>query len=131
MSAVPSPRAGRVFAGSAPGARRWPRVAVPAFCGLLAVLSATLPAHASDSTLPDLGDAAGETLTRAEEERLGDAFLRQVRQRIRLVDDPEVVDYIDSLGQRIASADPERRYRFLVVDASSVNAFAGPGGSSR
>ena len=128
MSAVPSPRAGRVFAGSAPGARRWRRIAVPAAWGLLAVLSATLPAHASDPTLPDLGDAAGETLTRAEEERLGDAFLRQVRQRVRLVDDPEVVDYIDSLGQRIANADPERRYRFLVVDASSVNAFAGPGG---
>lgn len=128
MSAVPSLRAGRVFAGSAPGAGSWRRIAVPAIWGLLAVLSAALPAHASGSTLPDLGDAAGETLTRAEEDRLGDAFLHQVRQRVRLVDDPEVFDYIDSLGQRIASADPERRYRFLVVDASSVNAFAGPGG---
>ena len=128
MSAVPSSRAGRDFAGSPPGARRWRRIAVPAIRGLLAVLFAALPAHASDSTLPDLGDAAGETLTRAEEERLGDAFLRQVRQRLRLVDDPEVVDYIEALGQRIASADRERRYRFIVVDAPTVNAFAGPGG---
>ena len=124
MSPAPSSRAGRVSAGSRPGARRRRGIAALVAWGLLAVL----PAAAADNALPDLGDAAGETLTRAEEERLGDAFLRQVRQRARLVDDPEVVDYIDSLGQRIASADPERRYRFLVVDAPSVNAFAGPGG---
>ena len=124
MSPAPSSRAGRVSAGSRPGARRRRGIAALVAWGLLAVL----PAAAADNALPDLGDAAGETLTRAEEDRLGDAFLRQVRQRARLVDDPEVVDYVDSLGQRIASADPERRYRFLVVDAPSVNAFAGPGG---
>ena len=105
MSPTPPSRAGRVFADSRPDARWRRRVAVLVILGLLAVL----PAAAADTALPDLGDAAGETLTRAEEERLGDAFLRQVRQRARLVDDPEVVDYIDSLGQRIASADPGRR----------------------
>ena len=124
MSPTPSSRAGRVFADSRPDARRWRRIAALIVWGLLAAL----PTAAADTALPDLGDAAGETLTRADEERLGDAFLRQVRQRVRLVDDPEVADYIDSLGQRIASADPARRYRFLVVDAASVNAFAGPGG---
>ena len=124
MSPTPSSRAGRVFADFRPDARSRHRIAILVIWGLLAVL----PAAAADTALPDLGDAAGETLTRAEEERLGDAFLRQVRQRARLVDDPEVVDYIDSLGQRIATADPERRYRFLVVDAPTVNAFAGPGG---
>lgn len=82
----------------------------------------------AENRLPDLGDAAGETLAPAEEEKLGEAFLRQIRRRLSLVDDPEVVDYIESLGQRIASADPERHYRFLVVDAPTVNAFAGPGG---
>ena len=124
MSPVPSPRAGRDFADSGPRARGWRRIAAAAIWGLLSIATAT----AADTALPDLGDAAGETLTRADEERLGEAFLRQVRHRLPLVDDPEVVDYIDSLGQRIASADPARRYRFLVVDAPSVNAFAGPGG---
>ena len=93
----------------------------------VAGMLAAMPASAADNRLPDLGDAS-ETFSRAEEDRLGDAFLRQVRARLRLVDDPEVVDYIDGLGQRIASADPERRYRFLVVDSPAVNAFAGPGG---
>ncbi len=94
----------------------------------VAVILTATPASAAGNRLPDLGDAAGETLARTEEERLGEAFLRQIRGRLRLVDDPEIADYIDALGQRIASADPERRYRFLVVDAPSVNAFAGPGG---
>ena len=112
------PVPGRISPG-----RRLGAVAL-AIAGMLALL----PATAADRQLPDLGDAAGETLARTEEERLGEAFLRQIRGQLRLVDDPEVVDYIDALGQRIARADPERRYRFLVVDAPSVNAFAGPGG---
>lgn len=99
-----------------------------ALAGTLAGMPAAIPAAAADSRLPDLGGGSGETLGRAEEERLGEAFLRQIRGHLRLVDDPEAVDYIDALGQRIASADPERRYRFLLVDSPSVNAFAGPGG---
>ena len=89
---------------------------------------AAAPRAMAENRLPDLGDAAGEALDRSAEDRLGQAFLRQIRRRLSLVDDPEVSDYIDGLGQRIARADPERRYRFLVVDAPTVNAFAGPGG---
>ena len=128
MSSAPSSRAWHIFAGSGPRTtqRRRMRIAIPAIAGLVFILSVS--AAAPDTALPDLGDAAGETLTRAEEERLGEVFLLHVRQRLRLVDDPEVADYIDSLGQRIADADPQRRYRFLVVDSPSVNAFAGPGG---
>lgn len=124
MSFVSSSRAAPAATDSEPASRKWGRFAIPVIAGLLAIG----PATAADSSLPDLGDAAGETLARAEEDRLGEAFLRQLRQRLRLIEDPEVADYIDSLGQRIASADPERRYRFLVVDSPSVNAFAGPGG---
>ena len=125
MSFVSSPlRDRRAPAPFGAASTRWLFAAVLSF----AAMYAAMPATAADNRLPDLGDAAGDALTRAEEERLGEAFLRQIRRRLRLVDDPEVVDYINALGQRIASADPGRRYRFLVVDAASVNAFAGPGG---
>ena len=112
---------------AAAGARRVASfLTLAALAGVLAVAA---PAAArAESRLPDLGDAAGEALSRAEEERLGEAFLRQIRARLRLVDDPEIVDYVDSLGQRIAGADPKRNYRFLVVDSPAANAFAGPGG---
>ena len=102
----------------------WRLATALAVVGTLAVT----PVAVADNRLPDLGDAAGETLTRAAEERLAEEFLRQIRGQLRLVDDPEVVDYVDRLGQRIAKADSERSYRFLVVDTPSVNAFAGPGG---
>ena len=96
---------------------------------LAGALAAVAPAAArAETRLPDLGDAAGETLSRAEEQRLGEAFLRQVRTHLRLVDDPEIADYVDSLGQRIASADSKRSYRFLTIDTPAANAFAGPGG---
>lgn len=124
MSFAPLSLERRIPSASAASGPAWRLAAALAVVGTLAIA----PTTAADTRLPDLGDAAGETLTRAEEERLGEAFLRQIRRRLRLVDDPEVVDYVDALGQRIAAADPERRYRFLVVDAPSVNAFAGPGG---
>ena len=119
MSSVRPPHALR-----APRSVRWRLAGGLALAGAIAAA----PCAAAENRLPDLGDAAGETLDRAEEEKLGQAFLRQIRRRLSLVDDPEVNDYIDALGQRIARADPERRYRFLVVDAPTVNAFAGPGG---
>ena len=119
MSSVRPPHVHR-----APSSARWRLAGVLALAGTIAAA----PCAAAKNRLPDLGDAAGETLDRAEEEKLGQAFLRQIRRRLDLVDDPEVNDYIDALGQRIARADPERRYRFLVVDAPTVNAFAGPGG---
>ena len=124
MSSVPVPCTWRGFRPNGPIVRAWHLAAVLSLAGALAAA----PPAAADSRLPDLGDAAGDTLARAEEERLGEAFLRQIRRSLRLVDDLEVVDYVDSLGKRIASADPERTYRFFVVDAPGVNAFAGPGG---
>ena len=119
-----SPAPGSTTAG--PAARRL-RIAVPILLAGAVGIASSAPAEAQ-TRLPDLGDAAGEALSRAEEDRLGDAFLRQIRGQLRLVDDPEVVDYVNALGRRISRADPKRRYRFLVVDTPAANAFAGPGG---
>ena len=94
---------------------------------LAGLLGGIYPAAARNQ-LPDLGDAAAEVFGRAEEKRLGEAFLRRIRRNLRLIDDPEITDYVDSLGQRIARLDPDRDYRFLVVDNPTVNAFAGPNG---
>ena len=130
MSSTPTggtPPADHAAAAAGPAAFRARRIA--ALLTLAGALAAVAPAATrAETRLPDLGDAAGETLSRAEEERLGEAFLRQVRTHLRLVDDPEIADYVDSLGQRIASADSKRSYRFLVIDAPTANAFAGPGG---
>ena len=56
--------------------------------------------------------------------------MRNVRQQANLIDDQDITHYLENLGQRLAagSTDPERQYRFFMIDDASINAFAGPGG---
>ena len=84
----------------------------------------------AQSDLPDFGDSSAATLSPADERRLGEMFLREVRSRLVLVDDPEIEAYVDSLGQRLASGSdsPPQSFRFFVVAQDEINAFAGPGG---
>ena len=80
--------------------------------------------------LPDFGDSAEATLSPADERALGEAFMREIRVRLTLVDDPLVEQYIQSLGYRLVAASDRRdlRFTFFVVEADSLNAFAAPGG---
>ena len=52
----------------------------------------------AQSELPDFGDGSSATLSPADERRLGEAFAREVRARLALVDDPGVEEYVDSVG---------------------------------
>jgi predicted Zn-dependent protease len=65
-----------------------------------------------------------------EERQLGLRFDLAARQQLPLINDPEVVGYVDAIGQRIvAGLDGSFfDYQFLVVRDPNVNAFAVPGG---
>jgi predicted Zn-dependent protease len=65
-----------------------------------------------------------------EERELGKRFDLAARQQLPLFDDPEIVGYVDTIGQRIVSGLKDRTftYQFSVVQEGSVNAFAVPGG---
>ena len=80
--------------------------------------------------LPELGDAAEATLSPADERALGEAFMREIRARLTLVDDPLVERYVQSLGYRLVASSDRRdlAFTFFVVDDESLNAFAAPGG---
>ena len=80
--------------------------------------------------LPDFGDAAEATLSPADEQALGEAFMREIRARLTLVDDPLVVEYVQSLGYRLVASSDRRdlAFTFFVVADDSLNAFAAPGG---
>ena len=80
--------------------------------------------------LPDFGDSAGSVVSPEYERRLGQLFLRQIRQFTRVVTDAEVESYIQSLGYQIASHsdNPSQPFTFFVIDDPRINAFAGPGG---
>jgi len=80
--------------------------------------------------LPDFGDASEAELSPAEERALGEAFMRAIRARLAVVDDPLVEQYVQSLGYRlVASTDRlDLGFTFFVVEDESLNAFAAPGG---
>ncbi len=91
-----------------------------------------LPAHAEENAieLPDIGDSTGTLMTPQQEAELGEAFYRNLHSQLQISQDPEVLDYIQSIGQKLAgeSDNPGQPFHFFVVAEPSINAFAGPGG---
>jgi len=81
-------------------------------------------------SLPDFGDSAGSVISPSYERRLGQMFLKQVRQFSRIIDDPEVESYIQTLGYNLSSHsdNTEQPFTFFMIDNPVINAFAGPGG---
>lgn len=80
--------------------------------------------------LPELGDASARAITPADERRLGESIMREIRRDPSYLDDPEVADYANSLGNRlIAHSDAARQeFEFFVIRDPQINAFALPGG---
>ncbi|MEX0951921.1 MAG: M48 family metalloprotease [Gammaproteobacteria bacterium] len=98
----------------------------------LSLLLSPAPVHADvrQQDLPDLGDSSGSVISPEMERRIGQLFLRNVREHANIVTDPEVQSYIHSLGYRLAanSDNNAQNYTFFMVDDPMVNAFAAPGG---
>lgn len=111
----------------------------------VALLSASLlggllpPAAQAQVNLPALGDTASEDFNLGTERHLGDAIMRDIRRDPEYLDDPILLEYLQSLWQPLLAAarlrgdlgeDLNQRFAyqpFLVRDRS-VNAFALPGG---
>ncbi len=66
----------------------------------------------------------------SDEKELGKQFELEARAQLPLIDDVEVGNYVNRLGQRIAAAlnDSTFQYHFYVVRDPRINAFAVPGG---
>ena len=86
--------------------------------------------HADNIALPEFGDPSGNLLSPTAERRLGQAFMRSVRATQKVVSDPLINAYFESLGHRLAanSNSQDRTFHFFLIDSPEVNAFAGPGG---
>lgn len=86
--------------------------------------------NAQASTLPEIGLSADQIFSPAEEQELGQQFLRQLRQRVKILDDPEIENYFNSIGYRLVSnsENPAQPFTFFVIKSQDINAFAAPGG---
>ena len=80
--------------------------------------------------MPDLGDAAQADFSPAQERKLGEAVIHQLRAAGAYMNDPEVNDYLNELGHRLiaSSKDIKQDFEFFAVPDSTINAFALPGG---
>jgi predicted Zn-dependent protease len=80
--------------------------------------------------LPDIGNPASTSITTSDEYRLGAQIVRQLRDQKAIMEDPEVAEYLQSLGQRLAAQAPENHqtFTFFPVNEGTINAFALPGG---
>lgn len=80
--------------------------------------------------LPNLGTVAESALPQAEENRIGRDILRSLRDEGDVIDDTEVVSYLNDLGGTLAAnaLAPQLQFHFFAVNDRSINAFALPGG---
>lgn len=80
--------------------------------------------------LPDLGEAARVSFSSAQETKLGREIMRQIRADKDYLDDAELADYLNALGERLVAAgdEPGRHFEFFAVRDATFNAFALPGG---
>lgn len=64
------------------------------------------------------------------EKEVGAANAKQVEKEMGLFDDPALLKYVQSIGERLAQYSPyqEVSYQFQIVDSEDPNAFALPGG---
>lgn len=80
--------------------------------------------------LPELGDYSQTVMSAQDEQRIAAQILREVAVSDEVLQDVEIVDYLQKLGNRLAAAsdDKQQVFNFFVVKDPSINAFAMPGG---
>jgi predicted Zn-dependent protease len=81
-------------------------------------------------SLPDLGDVSAATISESQERTIGNKIMREVRMDPAYIDDPEIADYISSVGSRLLGAleVPRNDIDFFGVQDDTINAFALVGG---
>lgn len=92
-------------------------------------LDTSLPDDLHDE-LPELGDVSQTVLSAQDEQNIAEQILAEVAVSNEVLKDVEIVDYLQSLGNRLAAAsdDKQQPFYFFVVQDKSINAFAMPGG---
>jgi len=100
----------------------------------LALPSPVLAAGGEDiqEQLPEMGTAAQAALSLEDEYNIGRMVMRNLRASGMVIEDPEISEYLQSLGLRLSSlahdGNNNRQFNFFMVPSREINAFALPGG---
>lgn len=91
-------------------------------------MALSLPAAAqqADVQLPSLGSSADTIVSPQEAAAYGAELMRELRAAGLVLDDPQVDEYLRTLGYRLvaASAAPGQPYTFTLINIPEINAFA-------
>lgn len=94
-------------------------------------LTCLISTAGAQQNLPSMGEPADTALSPAEEQQLGAQLMRQIRARVPLVQDVQITEYIQNLGNRLVRATGRtdlNNFTFFIIDDPRINAFAIPGG---
>ncbi|MGH8298522.1 MAG: M48 family metalloprotease [Steroidobacteraceae bacterium] len=82
------------------------------------------------SQLPDLSSTVNGLLDKQQQYEVGYSMMMQARQQGSLFNDPETDEYIQQIGQRLASqsSDGGGYFHYIVLKSDQVNSFATMGG---
>mgnify|MGYP002177567660 CR=1 FL=1 len=83
----------------------------------------------SPTPLPSIGKSASAA-SKAEEKRLGQAWLRYFRGQVPTSSDPLLIEYTEGLLNHLSQFNPAAgdELSLVIVEDRSINAFAVPGG---
>ena len=82
---------------------------------LLLIYIVCLPSAAIE--LPDIGLSANTVMSPADEQKLGETFLRQIRREVNVIDAIQISNYFNALGHRLASYSnaPAQNFYFFTI----------------
>ncbi len=86
---------------------------------------------AAGDDLPQMGEPVDQNLSPAAEQKVGEQFYKAAKAQLPLVQDIELREYLQHLGERLLSGVKDlgqRKFTFFLIDDDSINAFAVPGG---
>ncbi len=77
-----------------------------------------------------LAPAKGWSITVQQEEELSREYLKIIFTHFELIDNPIIVNYVNSIGNKIVATLPPQpfKYHFYVIKKNEYNAFASPAG---
>ena len=84
-------------------------------------------------SLPNLGSSSAQYLSKKQASLLGAAYIRQARSAMRFVEDPILLEYLKTLGEKLLqhsddSLNAPKQFSFYLINNPAINAFAVPGG---
>jgi beta-barrel assembly-enhancing protease len=106
---------------------------------LACALAVVVPLAPAQVRLPALGEGASEDFSVGTERRMGEQIMREIRRDPDYIDDPVLLEYLQSIWQPLVAASRQRgdiepdidqqfTWESFLVRDRSFNAFALPGG---